>query len=289
MRLTAVLAMTVGVVGVTAGVAGASQVPSTLTSTATSNSASGWVYFPVGYQLANAHTYETAGAKAADGSCVVSNSESGDEADLATVTVETGLNPATCAVRYTTGTTSVAAATAGGSSIVGGASVISSSSGTTASTAAAPKTLTPAALVYTNYTSYHENQWLDPFGIQVAAQEQWVNWTVRSGIPYTTCVTSYNQRVQWDWYTADGWSLHENGDPVYSDCNVAENYPHSHMSNGVFCVGTTTDAYFGYNTSKAIVGDYLRGNSNGTYTVTYLDWVQGKCSGLLHHGSVSHT
>jgi len=226
-----------------------------------------WIYYPLGVTLQNAKFTTVAGTKS-DGGCQFSESGRGGPTSVSLYEVEVALDPSTCTAKFETGTpaTSASSAPRGSSSTGGSASGVVSS--TTARTTAVA-----------DPSSYQDNQWLDPFGIQVNAQEQWLSWTTGY------CNISWSAKWKWSWLSADGWSTRWTDSSAGANCSRAIVSTDSAFKNGIFCSGVTTYSYFGWNNStKTKTPDHLRGYYDGTYEWDYQDFVNGGCSSLLHHG-----
>lgn len=230
----------------------------------------GWVYFPAGVSLQNAKTYvTTAGDRDAAGKCnaVVSHAEGKRSGAGTHVIIETGFDAATCQSQYTEGlethTTSVPA------------SDTSSGSDSGSQGASTGQIVDP--------TAYQDNQWLDPFGIQVNAQEQWLDWTISGG-----CNNTYSNKWKYSWYGVDGWAKNYDHAATYFDCAIDEAENNSKFSNDAFCGTVDTHTYFGYDGSNTRY-DTLSGWWDASYSWTYNDYKSGGCTDLLHHGHKDHT
>lgn len=236
-------------------------------SQAGTSSQGGWIYYPLGVTLQNPQITTVAGT-VSDGGCQFSESGNGRAASVS-YEVEVALDPATCTAQFETGTpaaTSASSAPNGSSSATGSASGVAR-----AATARTTATADPS--------TYQDNQWLDPFGIQVNAQEQWLSWTTGY------CRISWSAKWKWSWLSGDGWSTRWTDSSAGANCSRAIVSTDSAFKNGIFCAGVTTYSYFGWNNStKTKTPDHLRGYYDGTYEWDYQDFVNGGCSSLLHHG-----
>jgi hypothetical protein len=237
-------------------------------------STSGITYFPAGIQFASSQTVTKVGKRSTTGGCEFSGSGSGTAESATNVEVETSVDPSTCTATFEEGTP-VAGATLGS-----GNQNSSSTSTSSASTAAANVT----AAAKTDPTAYQDNQWLDPLGIQLNAQEQFFNWNTNG-----SCVTSWSETTKWSWYF-DGWSPRwRNDNSGGVGCNEDWSYSNSAFQNGIFCAFVTTYTYFGYDSTKnQLTGDKLAGFPDGHYSWSYQDFVNGGCSSLIHHGHIDH-
>jgi hypothetical protein len=236
-------------------------------------SVSGWVYYPLGVTLSNS-TITTVNGTAVNGGCQYSESASGSGA-VSSEEIQIAENPSTCTAQFETGTpTNLAADTSAPS---GSLSVSVKDSGFASSTVRAPSTSDPKI--------YQDDQWLDPFGIQVNAQEQWLTWTTGY------CNISWSASAKWSWLN-DGWAKLEGHGSWGADCSHAFNRAHSAFDNAVFCAivtggsGPPTFTYFGYSNPSTIVWDHLKGYYDGTYAWDYTDSKGGGCNSFLHHGHI---
>ena len=228
-----------------------------------SGPASGMVYYPLGVTLTNPTTTTVTGT-ASSGGCAYSESGAGS-ASVTSVEIEVAENPATCTAQFETGTpTNLAAGTA-------------EPSGSLDTNASASSTATPAS---GDPSIYQDNQWLDPFGIQVNAQQQWLNWGTGG------CVGSWSASSKWSWYN-DGWSKLSGHMTANKNCSRALNSAYSSFDNALFCTiitgqpGAVTFTYFGKTNASA---DNLTGYNNGRWAWNYNDAKSGGCNNLLHHG-----
>jgi hypothetical protein len=228
---------------------------------------SGWVYYPLGVSLQDP-TITTVNGTPSDGGCQFSESGRG-ASSTSVVEVEIALDPSTCTAQFERGApTSAIAPSAPGPSASDGTLSGSGSSGASAVQGAS-----------TDPKSYQDNQWLDPFGIQVNAQEQWITWTTGSCVPSAT----WNWKLSW--LSGDGWSKRwdDNSEHLYCAYFVLAN--DSAFTNSIFCGGLHTYTYFGWNDStKTKTPDHLRGYHDGSYEWDYHDFHNGGCANLLHHG-----
>jgi hypothetical protein len=236
----------------------------------------GWVYYPLSVTLTNTTTYFVNGTLT-DSGCQFSQSGDGDGSSAGvSEEVQIGENPATCTAEFESGTpTNFAGDTSPPS---GSLTQSASASGLAAPGATAPSAVDPSI--------YQDEQWLDPFGIQVNAQEQWLSWTTGH------CNISWNAKWKWSWLN-DGWGVLWTDHRASNDCSRAVNRADSSFSNALFCNivtgkgGAVTFTYFGWdNTTKSKVWDHLIGYDNGAWHWDYSDFANGGCSNLLHHGHI---
>jgi hypothetical protein len=229
------------------------------------DSTSGWVYYPVGATLTNPTTTTVTGTPA-NGGCEYDASGAGSGgSDTQSEAIQTGENASTCTAQFEVGTpTNVTADTTPPS---GSLSDSTSASGTPAATSSDP-------------SSYQDNKWLDPFGIQVNAQEQWLSWTK------SYCHIAWSARWKWSWYF-DGWAKEYGSGNASANCTRAINNGDSGFSNAVFCTVITGHAGPPTLTDFGNRGpDVLTGTYTGGWTWNYNDTKWGGCSNLLHHGHV---
>lgn len=246
------------------------------TSSAPPAAASSWVYYPVGVHLSGVIQTTVQGSRSADGSCIISASGQGKgkAGGPARAVIEVGYDAATCQAKYDSGTLPSSTSIPSPNSTYPGYSTQVESGSIPATPTSQPD---PAA--------YQDNQWLDPFGIQVDAQEQWINWSVSGG-----CDTYISWTTKWSTYP-DGWYKNWSHNPGYANCSSAGSHPSSEMSNSYFCAainlgaGTTTHVWFG-DISGTVYGDHLVGYPNGSYYWSYNDSKSGGCNSMLHHGHI---
>jgi len=226
----------------------------------------GWTYYPVGATLINTTTTTLTGT-AIDGGCEYDVTASGTAATTEE-TVEVGENASTCTAQFESGTPT---------DFTTDTTEPSGSADTSTNDSGLASNATPTG---TDPSSYQDNKWLDPLGIQVNAQEQWLSWNTGY------CNVSWTAKWKWSWL-GDGWSMRWSDHSAGSDCSRAINRADSAFRNPVFCVGVTTYTYFGWNESTTTrVSDNLRGYYNGSWEWDYHDFKNGGCSGLLHHGHI---
>ena len=255
------------------GFASAATASGSNPSAADPTNASDWIFFPVGQTLSQPSVITTsAGYLDAKGQCVLTSHGVGASAlgGKGTAVIEIGLNPATCQAEYESGQ-------------LGQAPPSGSGAGYASTSATAQSNALPGTGTASDPTAYQDNQWLDPFGIQVSAQEQWLDWYM----PANCASPGVTANTKWSWL-GDGWSLKYSNNPYSFTCSAVETYPDAKMSNGVFCALQTTNTYFGV-ISGTIPGDTLEGYPDGSYYWNYNDSLGGSCDYLLHHGHVDHT
>jgi hypothetical protein len=240
----------------------ASPAPTTTSPTA---QPSGWVHFPVGASLSNPTIVTRVGNPVAGGGCVFHSQGTGTVGNPARAEIEIALDPANCLAQWESGT--LPASTTGTPTAGAGAN----SALATTQAGVLPSASDPNA--------YMENQWLDPFGIQVSAQQQSLSWTIGGN-----CITGYSQSTSWSWYW-DGWYplFRSNNLPGYN-CDEAWSNSYSGFENDDFCAFNYTTTYFGW--ASGFIGDYLEGTNSGTYWWSTYDATGGNCTWLLHHGHV---
>ena len=233
--------------------AGAASPPSA------NSTGSSWTFFPVTVNLANATASTVQGSIGADGGCSFSSSGIGVSGGAPSTQIETGIDFSTCTATFISGSPIASVSTAAAGTV----------------TSVSTKSTPPASGVDPN--AAQNNQWLDPLGIQVNAQGQTLNWTTNGSID-----TSWTETTSWSYLSIDGWSPRWRYDNS-TGSSPANSMSNSSFQNGVFCLGLTNYAYFGWNGSSR-VNDTLFGYANGTYSWAYTDYDNGACSGLLHHG-----
>jgi hypothetical protein len=196
--------------------------------------------------------------------CAFDVSGSGPARNAQTEDVEIGEDTATCTATFEVGTpTDIAAATA----LPAGSHVSSTSASTGSAKPSSP-------------SSYQDNKWLDPLGIQVNAQEQWLTWTE------SRCHVSAKASWKWFWFD-DGWLKLNGSGKLGTTCTQATSDAGAGFDNAVFCdvitgqPGIPTFTEFGYKKADVLTGTYT-----GGWAWSYDDDKSGGCSGLLHHGHV---
>lgn len=251
--------------------------PIASTPSASAPSVGGWIFFPTGQHPADARVLTVAGTRNAAGGCDVRRAGKSSASASAYQETEIAFNPTTCEVRYEVG------------DLVPGSAQPTENYASLSEQAAGSLGRKPAsgavALAAPGFSNsaYQDNQWLDPFGIQTTAQEQWVNWNLGGG-----CVTSWSWNVKWSWFQ-DGWNLDQHAAKTdWSSCTGIYTSAYSQMHNSIFCNFIQTDYNrFGIQ-NGSIIADYLDGHNDGGYAWGYNDSKDGPCAGLLHHGHIDH-
>ena len=258
--------------------------PANATSARDSNpTSSGWTYFPATVNLTNVSYKTIPGMVSSSGECILTDSGVGIVGSSPTTEIETAENPSTCQVTYELGTPSSSATSNPAGTTTTTSTKQFSSVGIVPGTSTSSSTKQFSSvgiipdIVSFNVSAYQNNQWLDPFGIQVSAQQQNLNWT-SNGVGDT----AWTESVSWSRLTLDGWSTRW----TYDNSNrtaPANSLANSSFQNSLFCAPYTTYSYFGWNGSSRI-NDPLVGYPDGTYSWAYDDPVNGCCVDLLHHG-----
>lgn len=228
-------------------------------------SQTGWVYYPVTVAITNAVTTTVQGVVGSNGGCGFSQFGNGESGGVQSTSIQIGLNISTCQAMFETG-------------ISTGAMAVPAGTVTTTDTKSTTIGAHPTPGSLTGYSANQNNQWLDPFGIQLDAMAQTVNW-----ISNGTTDTSWSETPSYSRYWQDGWKVRWTNDNS-NGSEPANSLANSSDQNNIFCAPYTTYGYFGWIDGLGKVNDYVYGYANGTYAWSSVDFVNGGCTSLIHHG-----
>lgn len=119
-------------------------------------------------------------------------------------------------------------------------------------------------------SAWHRTRYRDPALLTVTRATTNVTWDYNG-----SCVTnSWGHTANYYWLVASGWSKTSSSISATRNCSGATTRSNSYFRNSLFCVGQPT-------TYTRFTPNTVRGNANGSYTVTATPSKSGGCSSWL--------
>lgn len=124
--------------------------------------------------------------------------------------------------------------------------------------------------VLASSAAWHRTRHLDPPGLTVTRTKTNVDWNYNGG-----CVTSSSgHTANHYWLAATGWSKTSSSVSGSRTCAGAYTTSYSFFRNGTFCVGQPA-------TITRYAPNRIRGNADGSYTVSWTTTKSGGCNSWL--------